>query len=909
MAQTLYIAVKGDTKDLVNSLKKAENITVQSGKKMTGGLDGVSKAYKVLAGAAGAYISVQAGLNLIRVADNYSLLGSRLKLVTGSTEELARAEGELLKIANSTRITYESTADLYTKVSRATKELGISEERRMATTEALNKAFIVSGASQEAIRNSTLQLTQALQGGVVRAEEYNSIMENTPRVLEAVAAGMGKSGVSMGELRKIMLDGNLTSEAFFEAFERGSSGIAAEFDKMSVTVGQAGTVLQNVFYDILDSTNDASGGTDGLAEAILDLANTISENKEGIVSLFSAIVKGAELAAKGVGLLGKSLMGYKRLYEELKGEPSPFEKLNESLTKASAANGPAQQLRDKIADLREQMSLAEYAAGNFGQGQEEAKKHVESLRREIAAHIIALDNLIMNEGEAAKATVESAKERDDASKGASEKIKEYSEKELKAYEKSADGIIDAWEIMHNDRYEVQGRAIQNEVEAEQAKIAEIMRMEEEAKEAEKLLYEQKQETIDQYTEFAQERMSSFFSQLIDGDFKNAGEAWDALWKSMLKTVADTVAQMAAKFVVGKVVEAFFHEGAWNLKNDEYRAVLQDGEMVIPRDESSQIRAALGDESGTVYGFEGLLKAVKRGTGQGGPAGEGDPGEGPAAADRSGIPGYRSDFESVGRMFGSVMGKYGPAFAGVPSNFGLTGRVGSIVGAEVFGAMSDLVGDLFDARDFESIRDAVEDGTLTQHEARMSLSRAKASEIEGTPFDAISNMASSAWGSFADAAMSLLGDVTGGRHGTGGSSGSGFGLGQEGLGEGIGGDVGGARGSGDEGSSSPGGVGGYAKGGMVDKLLIPRGDDGLAGLKFGERVLSVQQNENLTRMLSGTGPNDLIALMKNLIAVVKNQNVSVNVHIGREKMNNLVDRVVVERNRRGIRPTERAYVAG
>ena len=53
-----------------------------------------------------------------------------------------------------------------------------------------------------------------MAGGIVRAEEFNSIIENTPEIARAIAAGMG---VSMGQLRQDMLAGKLTSDAVFKA--------------------------------------------------------------------------------------------------------------------------------------------------------------------------------------------------------------------------------------------------------------------------------------------------------------------------------------------------------------------------------------------------------------------------------------------------------------------------------------------------------------------------------------------------------------------------------------------------------------------------------------------------------------------------------------------------------------------
>ena len=257
--------------------------------------------------SAGALVSW--GKQVIAIADNYTNLHSRLKLVTSSQQELISVEEALFDMSNRTRQTYESTANLYTKLSRATRELGLSENERLAITERVNQALIVSGTSQENSKAGLQQMTQALQGGIVRAEEYNSMIDNTPRILEAVAAGWKEGSITLGQLRQKMLDGKLTAKDFLDAFERGGAGVQAEFSEMTVTVTQALTVLDNVYKDIIADANEGSGATEGISRSILSLADTIDQNREGILSLLTEMI---DLAGQVVGAfanIGQSIQG------------------------------------------------------------------------------------------------------------------------------------------------------------------------------------------------------------------------------------------------------------------------------------------------------------------------------------------------------------------------------------------------------------------------------------------------------------------------------------------------------------------------------------------------------------------------------------------------------------------------
>ena len=358
-ASTIKIDIKVDDSAGSASLRKFGTNLDAAGKKGQSAGNAISASWKGMAAVIGGVSMVALGREIISVADNYTNLESRLKLVTGSSEELVRVQASLLQSANEGRSSYETTADLYTRLSRATRELGTTEQERIALTDSINKAMIVSGASTENAKAGIMQMTQALQGGVVRAEEYNSMMENTPRILEAVAAGWANGGITLGELRQKMLDGELTSKAFLEAFKNGASGIEKEFSQMKVTVTQALTVLDNAYKDIIDSANDSSGATDGVATAVLDLAEVITENKDGILSLLTEMIGLAGSTVEAFGNIGRSIQGLRAVAA---GELSFFEyatsnaeELNQALKENASGVGA---LNAKLDELRQKKDEA-----------------------------------------------------------------------------------------------------------------------------------------------------------------------------------------------------------------------------------------------------------------------------------------------------------------------------------------------------------------------------------------------------------------------------------------------------------------------------------------------------------------------------------------------------------------------
>jgi len=186
--------------------------TIQGNTKKT--TDSMEKGFRNATLAFGALFTAQGLKSLVRYADAYTNLSSQVKLVTNSNTELAATQYQLYKIAQDSRVSLEATTNLYTKLARATEDSAISSEELLTVTETINKAMIVSGASASETTSVITQLSQGLASGVLRGDEFNSIMENGSRVAKMLSDSLG---VTLGELRAMSQDGGLTTDIMLEA--------------------------------------------------------------------------------------------------------------------------------------------------------------------------------------------------------------------------------------------------------------------------------------------------------------------------------------------------------------------------------------------------------------------------------------------------------------------------------------------------------------------------------------------------------------------------------------------------------------------------------------------------------------------------------------------------------------------
>lgn len=214
----------------------------------------------------------------IQAADSFKLMEGRLSLVTKGTVELATAQQELFKISQNTRQSFKDTVDLYTSLARSTQQLGKSQKETLGVTETINKAIIISGASADSAKAALVQLGQGFASGTLRGDELNSVLEQTPRIAEAIAKGMGKT---IGELRQLGADGKLTGEAVFEALQKQAQSIDEEFSKMPKTVGQATTQMGNSLLDLIGVIDKSTGASNALSNAITGISKSVDDFKRG----------------------------------------------------------------------------------------------------------------------------------------------------------------------------------------------------------------------------------------------------------------------------------------------------------------------------------------------------------------------------------------------------------------------------------------------------------------------------------------------------------------------------------------------------------------------------------------------------------------------------------------------------
>lgn len=279
--ETLVVRMEAQMKAFENELKRGrqtadretraiEKRFADANKKLVSSFAGVGPALRQGLGMLGIGLGVR---EIQRVADQYTTIQNALKVAGLEGQELTRVYDQLFASAQKNAAPLEALTTLYGRAALVQKELKISTEELLQFTDKIALALRVSGQSAEQSSGALLQLSQALGSGVVRAEEFNSILEGALPIAQAAAAGLEDAGGSVAKLRALIVDGKVSSEAFFRAFQAGSSTLEARAAGMQMTIGQAFTLFNNVLIDSVGRINNVTGASAAAVRLFQDLGN------------------------------------------------------------------------------------------------------------------------------------------------------------------------------------------------------------------------------------------------------------------------------------------------------------------------------------------------------------------------------------------------------------------------------------------------------------------------------------------------------------------------------------------------------------------------------------------------------------------------------------------------------------
>lgn len=262
----------GELAGKLYDLKQAQDQANASQQKSTSIMGGLKTGLTAIASAIAISQLVQYGKQFLEIADTMTQLQARIDRLSSSAKDGAATFQALSAIASASGSSLKDTEKLWETLTSSLKSAGASNTQILTLTDTLQKIGRIGGSSTEEMANALRQFGQSIAGGTVRAEEFNSIIEQMPELARQMASGLG---ISVGELRKRMLEGKLSAEDALNAIMTQTGLVNQEFSKLPRTVDQATNSLTISFQEFVKQINDATGASTGMVHVIDSITSAI----------------------------------------------------------------------------------------------------------------------------------------------------------------------------------------------------------------------------------------------------------------------------------------------------------------------------------------------------------------------------------------------------------------------------------------------------------------------------------------------------------------------------------------------------------------------------------------------------------------------------------------------------------
>ena len=276
----------------------------------------------------GGYLGIQTLKKAADLSDTLVSTRTRLDQMNDGLQTTAELETMIYQAAQNSRGSFVDTLGLVSQLGTMAGSAFDNTQEVVLFAEQLNKKLALSGAFGMAAQAAILQLEQGLASGVLRGDELNSVMEQTPALAKTIADYLQ---VSIGDLRTMGSEGKITAAIVKNALFSAAEETNAAFEKTPMTWAQVWTTVTNIAVRALDpllsGINWVANNIDTLAPIVLATGSafgvmliaanwtnilTFATQKAAAAQAFLNAVMAANpaaLAAAGVLLLVGALYG------------------------------------------------------------------------------------------------------------------------------------------------------------------------------------------------------------------------------------------------------------------------------------------------------------------------------------------------------------------------------------------------------------------------------------------------------------------------------------------------------------------------------------------------------------------------------------------------------------------------
>lgn len=184
------------------------------------------------------------GKKLLGLSDEITTMNARVNIMAKANEDPEDIKRALFESAQRSRADYFATANAAATMGITAKDTFGSSKEVISFMELANKQFTIAGTEGAAKEGAMLQLQQAMSMGVLRGQEFRSVQQGMPTMIDYLAKHLGKTKAQIKEMAD---QGKLTASVVKAAMFGAADDINKKFESMPKTLGQIGTSIKNTF--------------------------------------------------------------------------------------------------------------------------------------------------------------------------------------------------------------------------------------------------------------------------------------------------------------------------------------------------------------------------------------------------------------------------------------------------------------------------------------------------------------------------------------------------------------------------------------------------------------------------------------------------------------------------------------
>lgn len=234
---------------LSQNAKEASREVQQAGNQADKASSSFQKLWSAVRNSALVLGGIRIGKQLLGLSDTLVQTRARIDMMNDGLQTTAELQGAIYQAAQDSRGAFADTADLVGKLGTLAGSAFGSSKEIVAFAEQVNKHLTLSGTNAAGAQAAMLQLTQAMSSGVLRGEELNSILEQTPTIAQSIADYMG---LSVGQMRELASEGAISASVVKSAMFAAADETNAKFEQMPMTWAQVWTQFKNMATQALD---------------------------------------------------------------------------------------------------------------------------------------------------------------------------------------------------------------------------------------------------------------------------------------------------------------------------------------------------------------------------------------------------------------------------------------------------------------------------------------------------------------------------------------------------------------------------------------------------------------------------------------------------------------------------------